>query len=159
MLFSNKDKIFRPDAFFVLKQGGPISVMLLDRLRSPLNRIAPLKADIIVSAIGLNWNTTEESRVRIRYQTLLEHLMENLPHERKRQGGAFYVQIDKGKLAPLETSDPVITTHPFLRKPREIICIKYLIVTVGEYVGHDLKSVKIDAFLRRIHEIPRVKRN
>jgi hypothetical protein len=145
------NKIFRSNAFVVLKYMRPALIVLLD----------PIEADIVVSSIGLRWNAASNRRLSIDYRVMLDYLMEKLPKERKFiKGGVFYAQIHQGKLAPWKAdidNDLAAAMYISSKKPDDI-CMKNLRITLGEYAGDDIKSAIVAALHKRMAEIFEEKR-
>jgi len=119
------NRIFKPNAFLVLKHDRPILLVLPN---------LPVKASIVVSPIFLNWNTTKNKRFSDYYHTLTDHLLENLPKGRKFKGGVFQAQVHEGKLASGDKE----------------IYAKNLQVTVGDYAGDDIRSAMISVLRRKL---------
>jgi len=133
---------FDPNAFVVLKPEQPIF----------LDMYNPFKANIIISSVGLRWNSFKNRVVNSSYRLLFDYLMEGLPIERKFRGGVFYAQVHSGKLSPWEDNPNFDLAsaifHSF--KGADNLCAKNLRITLGEYAGDSLRSAVITLKKRRV---------
>lgn len=124
--------IFEPNAFVVLKPKSPIFFKMFD----------VVKDNIIISSIGLRWNSLKNRVVNSSYRILFDYLMEGLPLERKFKGGLFFAQIHEARLTSWDNDPNFDLAASFFRSFKKVdsLCAKNLRITVGKYAGDDLKS-------------------
>jgi hypothetical protein len=110
----------------------------------------PVQTGLVITSIGLKWNTTKKRKINTEYQFLLDYLGENLPLNRKYQGGFFFAQVHCGQSAPwrvTDTNDKAAIIYTAMRKADDV-CVKNLKITIGEYAGEDLRTAIIAAINR-----------
>lgn len=139
---------FKPNALLILGQGRPV---LLKRLNST-------EAAVVVSSIGLNWNTTKDKEFHDDYRQLFNYLAGKLPKERMFKGGIFYAYEHSGKRVPWEAEGSrgvAAIIYGSLGK-HSGFCVKNTIITVGGYAGYELKPVTLNA-LRELAKIEKLR--
>lgn len=128
---------FSPNVFLAFEFMKPIRIIFPN----------PVETGLVVSGIGLKWNTIQSKKNQTEFQFLIDYLGENLPFDRKYQGGFFFAQVHSGKMAHWDitnTADLAVITYSASKKSYEI-CVQNLRITIGKYAGHELGSALVNA--------------
>lgn len=139
------DETFKPNALLVLERERPVIVVFFRML------LLHVKTSIIVSSIGLKWNSVTDERLRSDYHEFMDCLLEKLPSHRKYLGGFFTAQVhEDSKLAPWEVNEKSFLSQSLhASKQPDDICIKEATITIDGYVGEDLRCAISNMFKPR----------